>query len=231
MINIGKKKRTQKIFEDRGLEIIDDYVNQSLSYPELKIKYDLTAGTIKNFLIANNIKPRDISETLSLDKFKNKTKKTCLEKYGVSNPSQYENTKKKKRDTFIKNYGIDNIFKTKEFKEKMIQEGRITECIPPYREYKLAVDRETNKHINTLRDKWDGKCYYTGIELTSNPKDYNNPLYYTIDHKNAVLYGYLNGISPEIIGAEDNLCICSRSANSKKQHLTEKEFIKKINEN
>lgn len=58
---------------------------------------------------------RNIKESNSHPSRQNKTKKTCLKKYGVENPSQIEEIKEKKKNTFVKNYGVDNIFKSKEF--------------------------------------------------------------------------------------------------------------------
>lgn len=43
-----------------------------------------------------------------------RTKETCMEKYGVSNPSQSTIVKDKKKDTFMSHYGVDNYSKSEE---------------------------------------------------------------------------------------------------------------------
>ncbi len=52
---------------------------------------------------------------------KEKIKQTCLEKYGVENISQLEETKIKKINKYIKNYGVDNPNKCNSIKEKIKQ--------------------------------------------------------------------------------------------------------------
>jgi len=48
-----------------------------------------------------------------------KKKKTCLEKYGVENPSQAEEIKEKKKRTSLKHYGFKNPSQAEEIKEKI----------------------------------------------------------------------------------------------------------------
>ena len=47
-----------------------------------------------------------------------KAKLTCLEKYGVENPSQIESVKKKKADTFLAHYGKTTYLLTEESKKQ-----------------------------------------------------------------------------------------------------------------
>ena len=74
---------------------------------------------------------------LSCNKCKGeKSKNTCLEKYGVENPSQLEEIKERKKETLFNNYdtynvfdisnetikekyGVDNVFQSEEIKEKI----------------------------------------------------------------------------------------------------------------
>jgi hypothetical protein len=48
-----------------------------------------------------------------------KSKDTCIEKYGVENPSQSDSVKDKMRKTSIIRYGVDNYRKTKECSDKI----------------------------------------------------------------------------------------------------------------
>lgn len=55
---------------------------------------------------------------MNIDSFKEKRKKTCLEKYGTEFVFQNEEVKSKIKDTMNQNYGVDNYAKTKEYKQK-----------------------------------------------------------------------------------------------------------------
>lgn len=50
-----------------------------------------------------------------------KTRKVCLEKYGVINPSQLQSVKNKKKETCLEHYGVDNPSKVQEIQDKKIQ--------------------------------------------------------------------------------------------------------------
>lgn len=48
------------------------------------------------------------------------SKKTCIEKYGIENPSQLQEVKDKKKNTFLKNYGVEHFSKTEDYHIKYI---------------------------------------------------------------------------------------------------------------
>ena len=48
-----------------------------------------------------------------------KTERTCLEKYGVTNPSKSKDIKDKKSETTFKNYGVENPFLSKVIRDKV----------------------------------------------------------------------------------------------------------------
>ena len=56
----------------------------------------------------------------SLDK-QNKTKQTCLKKYGVENPRQSQLIKNKATQTYLKKYGVENPSQNNKIKEKIKQ--------------------------------------------------------------------------------------------------------------
>jgi len=88
------------------------------------------------------------------------------------------------------------------------------------------VIRITKNNKNKLFEIWDGIDYYDGEYIKDNINlHYNNKLYPTIDHKVSTINGFLNNISPEIIGSIENLCITKRSINSSKNYKTENEFM------
>lgn len=50
-----------------------------------------------------------------------KRKKTCLKKYGVSNPAKSEKVKKKIKTIFLKKYGVEHVLQNKEIKAKAVK--------------------------------------------------------------------------------------------------------------
>lgn len=165
-----------------------------------------------------NLKRKEFWKTADIDDINYKRLKTVQNKYGVNNVMQLDVMVKKIRDVNEKNnYWIPLHEKTE------------------FEKYHMDVMKYTKRNgIRLLRlvenELYD---YYTGEKLVSN---YNyslkypnkrlstNPLQPTIDHKISIYYGFQNNIDPKEIGSFENLCICSRSTNSKKGCLTEKEF-------
>jgi len=155
-----------------------------------------------------------------------KTENAKLKKYG---DSKYCNPNKIK-ETFINKYGVDNFSKTKKFREIMEKKGLFISLDDKseFEIYRLNVNTETRKWKKILFENWDGFDYYTKDILLNDPKDFNNPMYRTIDHKISIYYGFNHNIDPLIIGYIDNLCITSRSNNSIKKHRIEEEMWEQV---
>jgi hypothetical protein len=147
-------------------------------------------------------------------------KNTFLERYGVENSMQldtaYQNMRKTMEST--------GKWASKEEKSELEWYGR-------------QVRRISLSHYDELYKKWDGRCYYTG-EILVNNEQYrevhgeditfnSNDKQPTVDHKISIKYGFDNNIPEEVIGGIDNLCICGKGVNSKKNYLTEEEFREK----
>jgi len=226
----NKNSTGGKNLKEYGYKIINDYIENNLSLPDLYKKYNISYNQIKQFFLDNNIKLRTISESKLTDKYKSKLNKTLVKKYNCINVSQIDYIKEKKKRTFYKNYGKDNIFKTDNFKRLMIKKNIWVDIDDKYLKYRSEVRKITNKNINKLFESWDGFCFYTGIKLKIDIINYNHPLYRTVDHKTSIIYGFINNLDPREIGNIQNLCICSRRANSKKQGMIEEEFKRLINE-
>jgi len=94
------------------------------------------------------------------------------------------------------------------------------------KKYWTKVWEETRKYIKKLFEKWDGNDYYTGEKLLTDISKSSDRMYRTIDHKISIKYGFKNDIDPKEIGQLENLCICSRSTNSKKHDLSENDFYR-----
>jgi len=169
-----------------------------------------------------------------------KIKKTKKERYGNENYCNQEKIVK----TFKKKYGVSNVFQSEHFKQIMTEEKqqernlhqrqsfeRIGKWVSlerksEFEKYERIVWRETKKWKRELFEQWDGKDFYTGERLVSNEgfkkknpdKHINtNPRQPSIDHKVEIIKGFNQGISAEEIGHIDNLCICSKSSNTKKR--------------
>ena len=188
-----------------------------------------------------------ISQT---EHWKIKFKKIMMDKYGVAHPFQLQCVKdknskyfdthmdeiNKKRKKYWTKDVIDShilkIRKTKENKGLIVCWNNLSK----WQKYTKLVWRETRRWKKQLFNNWNGKCYYTGIKLLSNeeyiklyPKHTGrmmnrNKLQPTIDHKISIFWGFKHKIDPKIIGNIKNLCLCSKSSNSKKHNLTEKQF-------
>ena len=95
-----------------------------------------------------------------------------------------------------------------------------------FEKYQIKVRNLTNKVKSILYENWNGFDYYDNefIKNNINYKFYDRN-YPTIDHKISIYYGFVNNISPEIIGNLENLCITKRGINSKKNNKNEEFFI------
>jgi len=164
-------------------------------------------------VLSNKAKLRYLSND-----FKIKCKELLFKKYGVYNVSQLASVKKSIINTSNINFGADNYLssnirrKLEEDKNNWIP----LELIKDFEKYHRLCIIETNKHIPVLFANWNGRCYYSSVELLTSSIEYNNPKYRTIDHKISIFYGFVNNIPPQIIGNINNLCICSREYNTKK---------------
>lgn len=169
-----------------------------------------------------------------------------LEKFGTSWYMQTNEFKERYIETMQKLYGVDNYFQLDSFRRYLesihfdIESKRrktnedsgvwIKECEKTeFQLYRMKVNNITKKLRSKLFENWDGLCYYTKERLITN-EEYvkmnpgkhpnTNRMRPSIDHKISVMYGFLNGIDPQIIGGFDNLCICASYINSVKNKLT-----------
>lgn len=193
---------------------------------------------------------RKKTEETCMEKYGNKTVLNTniaingiIKKYGVDNIFKLKEFQDKRNQTMLKIFGYEYNFEN----DKIRISGQIAkfekgfwktrEEQTEYKRYWLDVMQESRKYYVELFKSWDGKDYYTGEELINNEnfKEINpdlkmnkNKLQPTIDHKISIIYGFRNNISIKEIGNKNNLCICSRSINSIKNYMTEKEFKNKI---
>ena len=133
-------------------------------------------------------------------------------------------------DTCLEKYGVCSVSKVDSVNEKIRlsneESGRwLTEEDMDVRyKYWLDVRKATRRNSKILFDAWDGKCFYTGIDVACVDVDQHHALYPTIDHKISIFNGYKNGVSVEEMAEVSNLCICCRSVNSSKNRYNYDEY-------
>lgn len=155
---------------------------------------------------------------------KEKNKKTCLEKYGVENVFQLETIKNKIRETNLKKYGVEYPSQSKEILIKILnsRHKNMDYNISIFIKFKYQVRKLTLKNKNKLFKNWDGYDYYDREYIKNNFSHKSGNKYYpTIDHKKSVLYCFKNNIPVEECADIKNLCITTRSNNSKKHSNNE----------
>lgn len=95
--------------------LYQEYIQNMKSIVQISKEYNTCYNHVWRLLEYYSIPLRNIKEATSTEKVKKNRKLTCIEKYGVENPSQAREVKDKKAETFLKNYGVDNIFKSENF--------------------------------------------------------------------------------------------------------------------
>lgn len=117
-----------------GNIVLVSYKNYNLQFSKnsfyccSKCRYRKTEITMMKLYGVNHFNNKDKSKETCINKygvssysktkdFKNKCRLTTFKNYGVDNPSKSLEIKDKKKKTFLKNYGVDSFFKTKEFKD------------------------------------------------------------------------------------------------------------------
>lgn len=158
-------------------------------------------------------------------------KNGVINKFKVDNVFKLRSIQDKATKSIQLRFGVSNISQSKYKKDLLVSLGKYTpdKDKTKYIRYKEKVRKITYKYAKILKDLWilsDRRCYYT-LDLLLDENDTaigdfkNKP---TIDHKVSILFGFLNGIPPEVIGHYKNLCICSSYINSLKRSLTEIQF-------
>ena len=93
----------------------------------------------------------------------NKFRQTCLEKYGVENPSQSQEIRNKVKQTNLEKYGVEYPAQSQEFQNKMKQT-----CLEKYGvEYPLQSQNIQNKYKQTCLEKYGVENYSQSQERIS----------------------------------------------------------------
>jgi hypothetical protein len=231
--------------------LIKEYRNYLTSYK----KFNLYCCSPKCAQIKNkmtNLERYGVENVFESDVIKQKITETNFKKYGVFFPSQSKEIRYKMIETLLKNYGVENPMDSEIIKERIYNTNlskygnRIYNASEIAKDLRIKNNRQipdsqrsefelyqrktrgiTNNFKNILYENWNGFDYYDNEFIKNNNINYKfyNKNYPTIDHKISIYYGFINNISPEIIGNLENLCITKRGINSKKNNKNEDFFI------
>ena len=154
----GIKKENKKsvcLSEDDIKNIVILY-NNGESANQIAKKYNTSAGIILDKLRKNNIQTRNIKQSCNMALKKEKTKQTCLEKYGDTNVLGKNSPLYKKRNQTVKEkYGVDNVFQLDEIKEKSKQTCLEKYCYENYsgsETGKKHISEKIKKYISSLQE-------------------------------------------------------------------------------
>ena len=117
---IHKKTRKTKL-EKYGYE---NFTNRNKANDTIKQKFgDIMFKTqyFKNKVKENNLLNYGVAHHSQRKEVIEKTKQTCIKKYGGNSPMYSETIKNKVKQTCLKKYGVENPYQIKEFHDKGIQ--------------------------------------------------------------------------------------------------------------
>jgi G:T-mismatch repair DNA endonuclease (very short patch repair protein) len=151
-------------------EVISKYL-EGFNVTDLKKEYGFD---FRNLFILLGIK-RTNKESKKTKQYQEKIKKTCIEKYGVDNPSKNKDIKEKKKQTFMKNQGYENNFCNLEIRKKAFENqdySNIGEKLKKSMLKKYGVENITNlpeirkKIGESNRKTWGKKSHSEKLKLT-----------------------------------------------------------------
>lgn len=189
---------------------------------DIATPFGLGHGWLANYMrkVGDYNRPRHFVSQTRVDR----SKKTWMEKYGVSNPAKLSHVKEKVKKTVQDKYGVSNATNSDIAKIKHYILGSQPDPFKDadYESYKATVNRLTT--INKQQIGEPVSCYYSGVLFSTSKDHFNNAVYPTIDHKISIWYGFENDIPPEQIADASNLAWCAKLLNTYKRHMTEDQF-------
>jgi hypothetical protein len=171
--------------------------------------------------------------TFKKDEMKENYIRTCQERYGLDFYTQVDEFKldryNKARQTW-KNKSPEELEEmNKKRMAKKVETGTVVpeDLLSAWELYRRLVNRVTRIYMKQVYFEWDGLDYYSKEFIKDNVIIHGKGTKYgpSIDHKISKLEGFLTGISAEVIGYFDNLCITQKYLNSHKRCKNEKQFL------
>lgn len=235
---LNNSEEMSKRVSDSKKDLDYSEINKKIKETMVKrygVEHALRNEEIKNKLTNSFIAKYGVKSSFNLSH----VRKACLDhinnNFEEVNAKRGESIKKssklaliKRKATVFKRYGVEHISQVKEFLNKARNTIKLKygfksdDELEEFEKYRKEVRRNTNRVKNEVIKT--GKCYYTNLNIDYSEKNSRNPFQATIDHKQSILYGFNNKISPGIIGGLDNLCFCCRFVNSIKNFRCETDF-------
>lgn len=170
---------------------------------------------------------------------KERKKKICLERYGVSNPMKVPELKKKQiekinfiernkklKETVRERYGVDNVFQRLDIREK-ISSKLASQTYESMQKKKATRIKNGFQIPDNQKSDWNLYRQKVNVVTRKSWREYksfieNNHLErgrtkYHLDHIYSVYDGWLNNIDPQIIGHHCNLRLIYYKENCSKR--------------
>jgi hypothetical protein len=191
---------------------------------------------IKNIIIETYKKEYSVSEVIKKcpKGIGRKRIENILKSVGIYEGINGENYLRKKVEKqeklMMEKYGVKNWGQTKDGgykKQNKIPYKKISFLTDEYKDYRVQVEKETEKNIKKHFKIYPKYCFYTKIlfadeEGSVNP---NDPRKRSVDHRIPVLHCYLNGVSVENASHINNIVFVLRYVNSVKGQTLEDSFL------
>ena len=158
MKEINKTIRLNQIKTDKNiysqfLELLkNEYLNTFLTLEEFCKKYKISYKSVKFILDQEGLK-KDMSEFNNFKRkdVKEKSRKTCKEKYGVCFSSQSPEVKNRKRENLLKKRGVSHISQDENIKKK--KKETFNKNYPKDSpQYKELIEKRSKKRLENLGD-------------------------------------------------------------------------------
>lgn len=147
--------------------VYDLYVNKEYTLPMFLKEFSINYKAMLFIINSYGIKTRSIKESTNLESVHDKFKKTCLERYGVDNPTRKGTPAYIKREqTILEKYGVDNVFKLKEMQDYIRSDDFCLEKYGmPYLEHitKHCIANWNNKS-DEQKEQWFNSIHKTKSE-------------------------------------------------------------------
>ena len=128
---IKRKEKTRFDFnflknycEENNIELLDDYSKKPINRETIIyancINENCSNTVNKTFRNMIELSGCYCPECTKIHRYA-KVKKTCLDKYGVSNVSQLDNIKEKKEKTCMENFGVKHALQSQEYKDNYVK--------------------------------------------------------------------------------------------------------------
>lgn len=214
-----------------------DFENFSKGYREFcSIKCSSNSNQKKSKIINTNLEKYNVENISSVTR--DKALNTMIEKYGshISLTSQYKDKYKK---TSIERYNVDHPFKSNIIKKKISDSNYIIYGGHPMKNIDVLTKSLKTREDNGIIFKWTDteiieyenyrkkvnyltEKTYIKFKDEINPNNYNRVhLTYHLDHIYPVILGFINKISAEDISHKNNLQMLSHLDNRSKGGRTE----------